>query len=144
MLEKIKKEFERIKKKLFRSGQNHKQIEEIQFKLENMSDEIYDNIKRNSIKIEISKIKSIEETLDKIINEKCSMSRFGDGEFSCINLSRIAYHDPSKALSKRLKEVLSSDILNLLIGLCDFLGSLDCYVPYAQKFWRNTCPRNAK
>lgn len=25
-------------------------------------------------------VKSIEETLNKVINEKCSMARFGDGE----------------------------------------------------------------
>lgn len=144
MLKKIKRECERIKKKLFNSGQNHKQLEEIQFELINKPYEIYDDIKKNSIKIEIPNIKSIEDTLDKIINEKSSMSRFGDGEFSCINLSRIAYHDPSEALSKRLKEVLSSDVPNILIGLCDCFGSLDCYVPYAKKFWRKHMSKKRK
>lgn len=144
MLKKVDKEFERIKKKLFYSGQNHKQLDEIQLELDNMPYEIYDKIQKGSIIIEIPKIKSIEKTLHKIINEKCSMSRFGDGEFSCINLSRITYHDPSDALSKRLKEVLSSDLPNLLIGLCDCFGSLDCYVPYAKKFWRKHMSKKRK
>jgi glycosyltransferase family protein len=39
-------------------------------------------------------------------------------------------------LAERLKEVLASDLPNLLIGLPDCFGSLDCYVPYTRKFWR--------
>ena len=144
MLKKVNREYERIKKKLFYSGQNHKQLEEIQYELDNMPYEIYDQIQKDRISIEIPNIRSIEETLDKIINEKCSISRFGDGEFNCINCKRIAYHDPSEALSKRLKEVLSSDLPNLLIGLSDCFGSLDCYVPYAQKFWRKHMSKKRK
>ncbi len=136
MLKKVKKELERFKKKLFCSGKKHKQLEEIQYKLGNMPYEIYDKIINNSFSVQIPKIKSIEETLDKIINDKCSISRFGDGEFACMNYSRISYHDPSEDLAERLKEVLSSDLPNLLIGLPDCFGSLDCYVPYTRKFWR--------
>lgn len=136
MLKKVKKELERFKNKLFYSGKKHKQLEEIQYKLENIPYEIYDKIINNSFSVQIPKIKSIEETLDKIINDKCSISRFGDGEFACMNYSRIAFHDPSEDLAERLKEVLSSDLPNLLIGLPDCFGSLDCYVPYTRKFWR--------
>jgi glycosyltransferase family protein len=136
MLKKIEKELERFKKKLFYSGKKHKQLEEFQYKLENMPYEIYDKIINNSFNIQIPNIKSIEETLDKIINEKCSIARFGDGEFSCMRQSRIAFHDPSEGLAERLKEVLSSNLPNLLIGLPDCFGSLDCYVPYTQAFWR--------
>jgi glycosyltransferase family protein len=53
-----------------------------------------------------------------------------------MNHSRISFHDPSEYLAERLKEVLSSDLPNLLIGLPDCFGSLDCYVPYTRKFWR--------
>lgn len=136
ILKKIKKELERFKKRLFYSSKTHKQLEEIQYKLDNIPYELYDKIKQGSANIQIPQIKSIEETLDKIINDKCSISRFGDGEFSCMNYSRISFHDPSEGLAERLKEVLSSDIPNLLIGLPDCFGSLDCYVPYTRKFWR--------
>jgi len=136
MLEKIGKELERFKKKLFYSGKKDKQLEEIQYKLENMPYEIYDKIANGSLRVQIPKIKSAEETLDKIVNDKCSISRFGDGEFACMNYSRISFHDPSEALADRLKEVISSDLPNLLIGLPDCFGSLDCYVPYTRKFWR--------
>ena len=136
VLEKIEKELGRFKKKLFYSSTKEKQLEEARYKLENMPYEMYDKIVNKSFSIQIPKIKSIEETLDKIINEKCSIARFGDGEFSCMRQSRIAYHDPCEDLAERLKEVLSSDLPNLLIGLPDCFGSLDCYVPYTQAFWR--------
>jgi len=136
VLQKIGKELERFKKKLFYSSPKHKQLEEIQYKLENMPYEIYDKIINNGFSVQIPKIKSIEETLDKIINDKCSIARFGDGEFACMNCSRISFHDPSEDLAERLKEVISSNIPNLLIGLPDCFGSLDCYVPYTRKFWR--------
>lgn len=136
MLKKIEKELERFKKKLFYSGKKHKQLEEFQYKLDNLPYEIYDKIVNNGFSVQIPKIKSIEETLDKIINDRCSISRFGDGEFSCMRQSRIAFHDPSEGLAERLKEVLSSNLPNLLIGLPDCFGSLDCYVPYTQAFWR--------
>ena len=136
ILKKIKKEMERLKKRLFYSSKTHKQLEEIQYKLDNIPYELYDKIKQGIADIQIPQIKSIEETLDKIINDKCSISRFGDGEFACMNRSRIAFHDPSEELAKRLKEVLLSDIPNLLVGLPDCFGSLDCYVPYTRKFWR--------
>jgi len=133
---KIEKELERFKKKLFYSGKMHKRIEQMQYELDNLPYEIYDKTKRGSADIQIPQIKSIEDTLDKIINDKCSISRFGDGEFACMNHSRISFHDPSEDLAERLKEVISSDLPNLLIGLPDCFGSLDCYVPYTRKFWR--------
>ncbi|MDT8302791.1 MAG: GT-D fold domain-containing glycosyltransferase [Sedimentisphaerales bacterium] len=136
MLKKVKKELNRLDKRLFHSSKKDKQLEELQYKLDNIPYEIYDKIVNNSFSVQLPKIKSIEDTLDKIINEKCSISRFGDGEFACMNYSRIAYHDPSEDLAERLKEVLSSDLPNLLIGLHDCFGSLDCYVPYTRKFWR--------
>jgi len=136
MLEKIKKELDRSKKRLLYSGKMHKQLEQMQYKLDNLPYEIYDKVKRGSADIQMPQIKSIEETLDKIVNDKCSISRFGDGEFSCMNCSRISFHDPSEDLADRLKEVISSDLPNLLIGLPDCFGSLDCYVPYTRKFWR--------
>lgn len=136
ILKKIEKELERFKKKLFYSGKRHKQLEDIQNKLDNMPYEIYDKVTNGGFRVQIPKIKSMDETLDKIVNDKCSISRFGDGEFACMNRSRIAFHDPSEGLADRLKEVISSDLPNLLIGLPDCYGSLDCYVPYTRKFWR--------
>jgi len=136
MLEKIKKELGRFKKKLLYSGKMHRQLEQMQCELDNLPYEVYDKVRRGIVEVQIPQIKSIEETVDKIVNDRCSISRFGDGEFSCMNCSRIAFHDPSEKLAERLKEVISSNLPNLLIGLADCYGSLDCYVPYTRKYWR--------
>lgn len=136
MLGKVKRELNRLEKRLFRSSKKDKQLEELQYKLDNQPYEIYDKIVNDGFSVQIPKIRSIEETFDKIIDDKCSISRFGDGEFACMNCSRISYHDPSKALAGRLKEVLLSDMPNLLIGLHDCFGSLDYYVLYSRKFFR--------
>ena len=57
MLKKIEKELERFKKRLFCSGKKHKQLEEIQNKLENIPYEIYDKITNGSLRVQIPKIK---------------------------------------------------------------------------------------
>jgi len=141
MIEKIRKELKRFNKKLFRSGKIHKQLEQMQYELDNLPYEVYDKVRRHVAEIQIPEIKSIEETVDKIVSEKCSIARFGDGEFSCMNRSRISFHDPSEKLAERLIEVISSDIPSLLIGLPDCFGSLDCYVPYTRQFWRKYMSR---
>ena len=133
---KIKKEFNRLEKKLFRSGEKDKQIEISQCKLDNLPYVICEKIKCHSFEIQIPIIKSIEQTLDKIINDKCSISRFGDGEFGVMFGSRIRYHDRSPKLVGRLKEVISSDNPNLLIGLSPCFGSLDDFIPNTSVFWR--------
>lgn len=133
---KAQKELARLKNRLFGSNPKDKLIEEMQYELDNLPYELYDKIKQGDCQLRLPKIKSTGETLDKIIHNKCSISRFGDGEFACINCSRIAFHDPSKELAQRLKEVLLSNVPDLLVGLPDCFGSLDCYVPYTKKFWR--------
>lgn len=136
MLKKIKKEQERFKNRLFCLGKKHKQLEEMQYKLENLPYEIYDKITNASLRVKVPIIKSADETLDKILQAKCSLSRFGDGEFSVMNDSRIYFQNRCPKLAQRLQEVIASEISNLLIGLPDCFGSLDNCVPSAIDFWR--------
>jgi len=136
MLKKIEKELERFKKKIFCSGPKHKQLEELQYKLGNMPYEIYDKVINSGILVQIPKIKSADETLDKILQDKCSLSRFGDGEFGVMFGSRIHYQNRCPELARRLKEVIASENPNLLIGLPPCFGSLDSYVPPVISFWR--------
>jgi len=70
------------------------------------------------------------------LQDKCSLSRFGDGEFGVMFGSRIHYQNRCGELAERLKEVIASDISNLLIGLPPCFASLDNYVPPAINFWR--------
>lgn len=70
-------------------------------------------------------VKSIEETLNKVISEKCSMSRLGDGEiFILLKVGGVGFQHYNEALSKRLKEVLKSNDPNLLICIHDSYGEI--------------------
>ena len=51
-------------------------------------------------------IKSIEETINYIIENKASVSRYGDGEFKLINGLDIAFQKNNNELQKKLASVL--------------------------------------
>ena len=93
---KVRREFERLKKKALRSGKVHKELELAQYQLSNMPFELYDKITKNRLSFQLPRIKSEEETLDEILRNHCSISRFGDGEFSVMNLSRIHFQNPNE------------------------------------------------
>jgi glycosyltransferase family protein len=135
ILKKIEREFERFKKKLLYSSKAHKQLEKSQHKLNNMPYELYDKIRNDNFSVPLPIIKTAEETLDKLLQAKCSLSRFGDGEFVLMGGGRIHYQGRSPELAQRLKKVIASDIQNLLIALPPCFGSLDKYLPPVAYFW---------
>ncbi len=76
----------------------------------------------------LPKIKSGEEAVQRIIDERCSISRFGDGEFELMaGRVRPRFQQPDERLALRLKEVLHSNRDNLLIAIADTYGALDQY-----------------
>jgi glycosyltransferase family protein len=82
------------------------------------------------------KIKSLDETIDDILIPKKSLSRYGDTELKMmLNKGEIAFQPQSPELSKRLKEVLSSDLDNLIIGLPGPLCSLETEILDSKYFW---------
>jgi glycosyltransferase family protein len=141
VLRKVEKELVRFKKRLFYSSKAHKQLEKAQYKLENMPYELYDKFTNDSFCVDMPIIKTIDETLDKILEDKCSLCRFGDGEFVLMGGGRIHYQDRSTKLAQRLKEVIGSDIPNLLIGLPPCFGCLDNYLPPVADFWMKCMSR---
>lgn len=68
-------------------------------------------------------LKSIE-SIEYIIENKCSVSRFGDGEFNIIWGRGNKFQDANGELGVRLKEVLSVEIPNLKVGIPYYLK--DC------------------
>lgn len=60
-------------------------------------------------------IASLEETIDKIIKDKCSISRFGDGEIYIMEGKGIGFQKADNRLSERLKEVAKSTESNHLV-----------------------------
>lgn len=84
------------------------------------------------------KIATPEETIDKIIDDKCSITRFGDGEFDMICNVGMKYQKYNAKLAKRLKEVLDSNEERLLIGINNVidLEYSEKYNDFANNFWK--------
>ncbi len=73
----------------------------------------------------IPKIMTEKETIDEIVLHKKSIARFGDGEFALMfGDSRWRFQKVDDKLAIRLREVVTSDDENIMIGLINFYGSL--------------------
>lgn len=98
-------------------------IEDIETYLNNLEYELIDKIRNNEIRMPI--IYSADKALEKIVNDKCSITRFGDGEFRIMLGDNIIYQDFNEKLKNRLREIIVSNDNNIIIGLRNFFGSLD-------------------
>ena len=81
------------------------------------------------------KIMTIEESLKYLIDNKCSLSRFGDGEMKIIMGKDLTFQQYSPELSHRLTEVLKSKEENFKVGLPDVFGSLRGIKYVDREFW---------
>ena len=54
------------------------------------------------------KILGYNESIDYIINSKCSLCRFGDGEFNLISGGDVSFQKYNQQLAQRLREILMS------------------------------------
>lgn len=94
--------------------------------LSNIGYEIIDKYNKNLY--QYPKIGSTEEAIDKIINEGCSLIRYGDGEFETMaGNERAPYQNFHPELAARLTEIISSKEEKLLIGIANNYGMLDEY-----------------
>lgn len=85
----------------------------------------------------LPKVKSIPETIDKILKEKCSICRFGDGELIYISEKRsLPFQRQEERLRNYFIEILSSDQADILIGLPIGYYSLENLKPEANLAWR--------
>ncbi len=136
MWKRLRKTIKRSIGKVFPARQSDRQLQELHYGLENLPYEIYEKIKNHELTLELPIIKNAEETIQKILQDKCSLARFGDGEFSLMRGGRIRFQNPSPRLAQQLKAVLASEFQNLLIGLPECFGTLEHFAPHAAEFWR--------
>ena len=77
-----------------------------------------------------------QQTLDKLIKDKCSIARFGDGELRlCLNRKQM-YECPSRELSRKLKMILRKDVPGLITGTPRFSAGSKAK---ESEFWSNYC-----
>lgn len=81
------------------------------------------------------KIMTIEESLKYLIDNKCSLSRFGDGEMKIIMGKDLTFQQYSPELSHRLTKVLKSKEEKFKVGLPDVFGSLRGIKYVDRAFW---------
>ena len=117
LLDKIDAEIDNIKKT-------------INIRMKNMEYEVAEKIQDK--KLFFPSFYPIDKTLEKIVKEKCSLCRFGDGEFELMeNKVRPNFQDVNPNLAIRLKEVVVSNQDNILIAIAKNYGSLDEYTDEA-------------
>lgn len=81
-------------------------------------------------------VRGMDESLDRLINEKKSIIRFGDGELSLINGKGITYQAYNKDLSRKLKQILfAGDNNKYDVALPDVFESLEDYGQYTKDFY---------
>lgn len=82
------------------------------------------------------KIMTIEDTLEKIAKERCSVSRFGDGEYKWMaGIPQTSFQRFSEGMQQRLIEICKSDEPNHLVCLSDGFDKLDYLNEEARHFW---------
>jgi glycosyltransferase family protein len=80
---------------------------------------------------------SIEDTLLEIINNKKSISRFGDGEFTYfLDKANLPFQEYDEELAKKLEGILVSDNSQLLVGLPVGLQSLENLHSKSKTVWK--------
>lgn len=98
----------------------------INIRFHNCEYEISDKIRKG--KYEFPVIHDDGEAIERIINEKASMIRFGDGEFEIMRGNDIVnFQKYEKKLAIRLKEIIQSDKRDILIGIANNYGDIDIY-----------------
>ena len=81
------------------------------------------------------KVLSIEETIDTILKEKCSVIRYGDGEISLIDGTPIGFQNRTNELAMRLESIIQVKDPRLLICIPGFWEELEIFEGYA--YWFN-------
>lgn len=78
-----------------------------------------------------------EETLNRLLNEHCSLSRFGDGELKQSLINRgISFQPSSHQLQSRLRTILNKPINDHLICLPHALSDQRNMTSLASSFWK--------
>lgn len=83
-------------------------------------------------------IQTIEETIDKIINDRVSVSRYGDGEFNIMIGNDIPYQKASFELTEKLVEVQQSCLQQHIVCLPDTFKYINAkeVTREFKRFWR--------
>ena len=80
-------------------------------------------------------ILGIEESINKVLNEKKSIARFGDGELDLILGRKLKFQECNDALANRLYEILTAKQEKCLIGIPDAIDRFENLTEESERFW---------
>lgn len=81
----------------------------------------------------------ISGTMKKLMEERTSISRFGDGEFNLMLMKKpIRFQKYSPLIAQRLLEVINSDVPGLMVGIPDLFGHFAKGNTADSRFWLKT------
>lgn len=92
----------------------------------------FNKILRHLIKLNIL---STDKSIDYLIDNKCSLARYGDGELNIIMGGDIHFQKYNEKLAKRLKELLCDKNAKIMIGIPLAINSTSGYKKEAKDFW---------
>ena len=94
-------------------------------------------------KLQYPNIRSHEETIDYVIKNKCSMTRFGDGEFYLMNDKSCIFQKADKNLKQRLIDIFWEDTEGLITGgfYCYF-HDINNFNPLSKEYVRTSIAKN--
>ena len=115
----------------------------LNIRFNNLEYEVADKIEKG--KYWFPTILDDKEAVEKIVREKCSLVRFGDGEFVVMSgKNHRCYQDYNEVLAERLKQILQSDDEKIMIGIARNYGDLDIYIEETADGIRNYMTREVR
>lgn len=89
-------------------------------------------------------VASVEETINEIVKGNCSIARYGDGEIKLVAGRDISFQEATPFAVNKLREVLSSDVDGMLVGIADIFGDRSRYNEKANDYWNKHLHRFRK
>lgn len=83
------------------------------------------------------KTMGLEESLRYIIEHRCSVARFGDGEFELVDGRNMSFETANQEMQRRLIEILNNPADRCLCCIPNVFGSLARYTLENQMYWRH-------
>lgn len=83
------------------------------------------------------KVMSVKDTAEYIISNKCSCSRFGDGELKIVCGTGIRFQEYDEKLSARLNEILNKPEDEYFVCISDMFGSLRFFKKSSRRYMMN-------
>ena len=90
------------------------------------------------------KVLSVEDSLEKLVKEKKSICRFGDGELDIILGKDLGFQKTNPKLAKMLEDVLTTKQDHCFVGIPDAINCLDNITDESRTFWIENMKRVRK